>query len=256
MEFKKIDDNRFQCLLYEEDLEENDITLDDFFKNDTDKIHNLLDVIMERAKEDIGVELSKGIMSLSLAPQPDRSILLTVSSGDSDWPDVFKHAKEKIDRIIAKNKHKNDESNIIKGDYEGLGEPGFESFDEDNIKDSKREVLANEKSRNKPGKGNLMKSPQTIFKIKTFEDFEKLCNQSAKTWGISNQLYKDDNMGVYYLCVQRGRGSEEKYKTLLTLIMEFGEFDSTKVERMAWINEHCTCIIKTNAINTVRKYLL
>lgn len=41
MEFKKIDENRFQCLLMEEDLEDNNITLDDFFRNDTDKIHNL-----------------------------------------------------------------------------------------------------------------------------------------------------------------------------------------------------------------------
>ena len=49
MEFKKIDENRFQCLLMEEDLEDNNITLDDFFRNDTDKIHNLLEVVMEEA---------------------------------------------------------------------------------------------------------------------------------------------------------------------------------------------------------------
>ena len=36
MEFKKIDENRFQCLLMEEDLEDNNITLDDFFRNDKD----------------------------------------------------------------------------------------------------------------------------------------------------------------------------------------------------------------------------
>ena len=39
MEFKKIDDKKFQCLLFEEDLEENNISLDDFFRNDTEKIH-------------------------------------------------------------------------------------------------------------------------------------------------------------------------------------------------------------------------
>ena len=32
MEFKKIDDNKFQCLLFEEDLEDNNITLDDFLE--------------------------------------------------------------------------------------------------------------------------------------------------------------------------------------------------------------------------------
>ncbi|RGZ71267.1 hypothetical protein DW067_05615 [Lachnospira eligens] len=51
MEFKKINDRRFQCRLDEEDLEDNNISLDDFFKNDTDKIHSLLEVIMEEAEK-------------------------------------------------------------------------------------------------------------------------------------------------------------------------------------------------------------
>ena len=80
MEFKKINDRRFQCRLDEEDLEDNNISLDDFFKNDTDKIHSLLEVIMEEAEKNIGITLSGEVMSLQLAPQPDHSILLTVSS--------------------------------------------------------------------------------------------------------------------------------------------------------------------------------
>ena len=55
MEFKKIDDKKFQCLLFEEDLEENNISLDDFFRNDTEKIHGLLDVVMEEARKEIGI---------------------------------------------------------------------------------------------------------------------------------------------------------------------------------------------------------
>ena len=63
MEFKKINEDKFQCLLYEEDLEYNNITLDDFFRNDTEKIHNLLEVIMDEAHKNIGVELGGGVMS-------------------------------------------------------------------------------------------------------------------------------------------------------------------------------------------------
>ena len=39
MEFKKIDDKKFQCLLFEEDLEENNISLDDFFRNEIGRAH-------------------------------------------------------------------------------------------------------------------------------------------------------------------------------------------------------------------------
>lgn len=65
MEFKKIDENRFQCLLMEEDLEDNNITLDDFFRNDTDKIHNLLEVVMEEAARNIDVQMDGGLCRFS-----------------------------------------------------------------------------------------------------------------------------------------------------------------------------------------------
>ena len=55
MEFKRIDDTKFQCLLDEDDLEDNNISLDDFFRNDTKKIHGLLDVILEEAQKSIGI---------------------------------------------------------------------------------------------------------------------------------------------------------------------------------------------------------
>ena len=63
---KKINDRRFQCRLDEEDLEDNNISLDDFFKNDTDKIHSLLEVIMEEAEKNIGVTLRGGYVTDSL----------------------------------------------------------------------------------------------------------------------------------------------------------------------------------------------
>ncbi|MFR8119814.1 MAG: adaptor protein MecA [Lachnospira sp.] len=71
MEFKRIDDTKFQCLLDEDDLEDNNISLDDFFRNDTKKIHGLLDVILEEAQKSIGIMMDGGVMSLCLAPQPN-----------------------------------------------------------------------------------------------------------------------------------------------------------------------------------------
>lgn len=112
MEFKKINDRRFQCRLDEEDLEDNNISLDDFFKNDTDKIHSLLEVIMEEAEKNIGVTLSGEVMSLQLAPQPDHSILLTVSSGKEDFGNMLKQAGERAAKALGDRSKS--ESNVIK----------------------------------------------------------------------------------------------------------------------------------------------
>ena len=92
MEFKRIDDTKFQCLLDEDDLEDNNISLDDFFRNDTKKIHGLLDVILEEAQKSIGIMMDGGVMSLQLAPQPNHTILLTISSGHDEFSDMIRNA--------------------------------------------------------------------------------------------------------------------------------------------------------------------
>ena len=102
MEFKRIDDTKFQCLLDEDDLEDNNISLDDFFRNDTKKIHGLLDVILEEAQKSIGIMMDGGVMSLQLAPQPNHTILLTISSGHDEFSDMIRNAgKMMTDRILS-----------------------------------------------------------------------------------------------------------------------------------------------------------
>ena len=138
MEFRKIDDRKFQCLLDEEDLEDNNISLDDFFKNDTEKIHNLLDVVMEEAEKSIGVTLSGEIMSLQLAPQPDRSILLTVSSGKDDLSNMLRKAGESISKAFSKpeksNVIKNGDDRVKYGSHKGDNEYYISQFDEQVLK--------------------------------------------------------------------------------------------------------------------------
>ncbi len=79
MKFKKIDDTKFQCILYKEDMLNYNITMEDFMGNDPAKIHELLDIVIEEAYEQIGVDMDGTVMSLQLVPQPNHSLLLTIS---------------------------------------------------------------------------------------------------------------------------------------------------------------------------------
>ncbi len=224
MEFKKIGDRKFQCRLNAEDLEDNNISLDDFFNNDAEKIHDLLEIIMEEAQKNIGVTLNGDVMSLQLAPLPDHSILLTVSSGKDDFGSMLKRVGESFDK---------------------LGLPV-----EDQTESEKEDVPNVKENTRKPITVNA-----SVFRIADFGDFEQLCQSSARTWGVTNALYKDENENTYYLVLHKGRCSEEKYRRLLNLILEYGEFDSSKEERAAFIKEHYSVIIGNNAINVVKKYL-
>ena len=250
MEFKKIDEEKFQCLLYEEDLEDNNISLDDFFKNDTEKIHGLLDVVMKEAKRTIGVNLEGEVMSLQLAPRPDHSIMLTISSGREDFTNMLKQAGERAESALASLRPKNNKSNVIKNPGDDLKSVPFETF-------GKGKDLF-QKADNTPIKKeetNFVKAGYAVFKLSSFEDFEELCFQCPKTWGVFNCLYKNKADGSFLLVLEKGRCAEEKYRGLLNILMEYGIFDSAKEERIAWIYEHCEKIIAANAINITKKYL-
>lgn len=277
MEFRKIDDTKFQCRLLEEDLENNNISLDDFFRNDTVKIHGLLDTVMEEAKESIGIDMDGSVMSLQLAPQPDHSLLLTISSGKEDFNSMLKQAgsdlSNQLTKDIGKNIYKNftDAKNHEFKSFDKISEI-FNNMEEDNASkenesNNEQDIVSGEIA--KPDQTETFKEDEKnsetkvskentrflvgVFKFNSLEDFEEMCNRMPKTWGVTNSLWKDEDK--YYFIIKRGRCNRQKYTQVLNLVVEYGKFDWAGEERVAYVEEHFTPIIKSNAINTIKRYL-
>ena len=283
MEFRKIDEKKFQCRLLEEDLQNNNISLDDFFRNDTAKIHGLLDAVMEEAKESIGVDMDGNVMSLQLVPQPDHSILLTVSAGNEEFSKLAKDAGKDLDDFMDSDM----KNNVIKN-HSNVKKPAFTNFekmseifrnDDQNDKDeetpfkdnkdakSDKKDVANELTNEIAGadevdyvapkkKSKSKKATQFakgVFTFETLEDFEEMCMNVSKTWGVDNSLWKFDDK--YYFVISKGKCSKDKYVKLLNSVIEFGKLDCAGDQRVSYIKEHFQPIIKTNAINTAKRYL-
>lgn len=262
MEFRKIDDNKFQCLLMEEDLEDNNITLDDFFRNDTDKIHNLLDVVMEEASKNIDVEMNGGVMSLQLAPQPDHSILLTVSSGKDDFGNMLKQVGERAAKAFSSYKP-NDETkgNVIKNPGEEAKAAEFTAFDK--IKDIFEEMRENDSFPASINPDDLYRKKEkrvskvvtvgyAVYTFEKYDDFEDMCIVCPKIWGVANSLYKKN--GTYYLILEKGRCAQDRYNSICNVISEYGKLESDKEARVLWVKENCELVIGTSAIAKVKKY--
>jgi adapter protein MecA 1/2 len=239
MEFRKIDDTKFQCLLCEEDLEDNNISLDDFFRNDTDKIHGLLDVVMEEAQREIGIEFKNSVMSLQLAPQPNHSLLLTVSSGNDDFTDMLKQAGERAAKALSGFGKKPVDSNVIKDDMSAR------PFQPDELR-SKEDVLFNSDEESF--------EDCIVAHFKTMDILESFCRECRKTWGISNQLYQDTKDKSVYLVLKRGRCSTTKFEQLSNDVTEFADISLFTRERESFMQERYKLLIGENAVNTVKKY--
>ena len=235
-------------------------TLDDFFRNDTKKIHNLLEVIMDEAHKNIGVELGGGVMSLQLAPQPDHSILLTVSSGKEDFGNMLKQAGERAAKALGDRSKS--ESNVIKNGGEDLKAPEFAAFDKlKDIFDQMKDIPGAEKfikeakkaKDNKPKVSDVVTVGYGVYILDSFEDFEDMCMVCPKVWGVANGIYKKDNR--YYLVLEKGRCARERYNSICNVISEYARLDSEKEQRVIWVKENCEAVIKANAISKVKKYL-
>lgn len=260
MEFKKIDDTKFQCLLYEEDLEDNNISIDDFFRNDTAKIHGLLDVVMEEAQKSIGVIMDGGVMSLQLAPQPNHSILLTISSGKDDFGDMLRQAGERASQAISALKPKKDGgSNVIKKDAADQADlaPDLVSAESDEEQPEEEETQSVENEVEKPlvpSELNLITADQVVFKFDSLKTLEEFCEQCNKTWGIHNSVYKVSGSKEVVLIMERGRCAEAKFQLFVNQLLEYGELITSKKLRITGIKEHCETMIPSNAINIIKKY--
>ena len=222
MEFKRIDDTKFQCLLDEDDLEDNNISLDDFFRNDTKKIHGLLDVILEEAQKSIGIMMDGGVMSLQLAPQPNHTILLTISSGHDEFSDMIRNAgKMMTDRIVPVEKL------------------------EEQIKNKLKKTA-------KQQEGQMI----AIYRFASMQAVEEFAQNCPKTWGLKNSLYKHKEQACFYYIVERTRCAQEKYQYICDLLTEYGGYVSSKKETAAYIMEHCEILIENNAVNIMKKYCM
>lgn len=252
MEFKKISNTKFQCLLYEEDLEDNNISLDDFFRNDTIKIHGLLDVVMERAQESIGVELSGGVMSLQLTPQPDHSLLLTISSGEEEFGNMLKQVGAKAAQAVSKvREQKESEGNVIKRDDKDadavVRAVPFQTVEKD-------EQMQDECVLAVDVEGTPVGTEKAICLMESLQQMEQFCAASVKTWGIKNTLYQDKRNGSFYLVLERGRSSKARFGQFVNDLAEYGTFVPYTPEKAAYLAEHLQVYIAENAVNIMKRY--
>ena len=230
------------------DLEDNNISLDDFFRNDTKKIHGLLDVILEEAQKSIGIMMDGGVMSLQLAPQPNHTILLTISSGHDEFSDMIRNAgKMMTDRILSDIHDAG--SNVIKKEDAGDAIKSAPFVPVEKLEEQIKNKL---KKTAKQQEGQMI----AIYRFASMQAVEEFAQNCPKTWGLKNSLYKHKEQACFYYIVERTRCAQEKYQYICDLLTEYGGYVSSKKETAAYIMEHCEILIENNAVNIMKKYCM
>ena len=83
MTFWKISDTRMNCLITQAEIEALGYTLEELTQN-RERTEQFLNLLLQKGKEVLGMEMNSGIQSFYGAFLPDRSLLLSISCGEAE----------------------------------------------------------------------------------------------------------------------------------------------------------------------------
>ncbi len=238
MKFTKIDENTVRCVISKEEMESYNLEIEDFIKKNK-KVKDFVELLIDKAGDEVGYEHSNGMMQLQLQPLPKMGLAITFSSREI--------TPEELSKEIAVR----------------LGEEKAETFLEtvgELIGTEKKEksvkALGSLKKKNDKTKkiSEVLDTPQLcICKFSSLSDIGAFCREVPEHFYVKGSVFKDDKSNSYYMVIEKARCKKEKYLLVCRLALEFSHLDTSNIARYAYLKEQCICVAQDNAFPVFRK---
>lgn len=218
MRIERVDDKTVKCFISNEELEEYEIDYKDFILR-SDKARQVVHDIIVQAAQQVGYKPPKFAFDMQIMMLPDQGLLLTFSESD---PSGFSNMQQIIDYLREMRQ-------TLQNTKEQLG-----------IEDSDK--AAGNQVQPKPGKA--------IF---VFDDIRQVMDYAAMlptNLRVQSALYKMDDK--YYLFVQKGSASYERYSRACIQALEFGRLYGADDMLLLPMQEHGECLIAQRALQSLR----
>ena len=276
MEFKRINKDTVNCIITEDDMDEQGIKLEDLFKKKKEALDFLHDVML-KAQEEVDYKPTGSFMPLQITVLPDHSISLTLSENASaSFGEILRNLTEKAGVNIPKNVLEdigdavdedrlsrlndylkslknltNSMKNIINKESVPINVNGSADKNKnlaDSLSVGAKRKAENPRIHNEENLKQLQFS-EFVFCFDSFREVKKFCVKAPVDNNICSTLYKDAENGKYFLDIRRGDEDTKKFASLFTMAYEFGHFQCSAPQAISFIRESYECIIKENAIN-------
>lgn len=235
MKIERVDDKTVKCFLSNEELAEYELSYKDFLFR-SEKAKEIVEEIVKQAIEEVGYQPPKYAFDLSVMMMPDQGMILTFSEKDPNLEELLsgphldallgafaKAAGEKIEV----NKEALDEK--AKGQTDGETEP------------------------ERVEKAAETKGALPTFAVFAFQNIRDICQYAEalpSNLRIHSVLYEMD--GTYYLYLDKGTASYERYSRACIRAMEFGALYTAENNRVEYLKEHADCLIADHAVKKLR----
>lgn len=221
MKIERIDDKTVKCFISNEELEEFDITYKDFITR-SEKAKEIVEDIIEQAVEEVGYKPPQFAMDMQIMMIPDKGMLLTLSE---------KSPEELKDNPMMKAYLQEMRKTL-----------------EEHFSDITEQVKQKKSDENKKQENKL--PDFAIFQFASIRDLSDYARTLPKNLRVDSSLHKMN--GRYYLYLQKGGASYERYSRACIQALEYGVLVGASEEKVVYLKEHGACMIAEKAVGKLR----
>jgi len=236
MEFIRINENMVKCVISEADMDEFDVSLEDFFTR-SEQAMEFLHEIVKLAAEEVDYKPQGPLTSLQIAPMEDKSIAIFLTE----------NSQAEFFQKFMNNVHEAVEKNLSSGNsVPPRQEDSFAKILDQAIK------MSNEKQKNDTKDGQAKNLEVRVFAFDSVSDVLTFAQMTECDENLQTSLYKDEDHNTYYLIAERNGVKTKELATFYLTACEYGHNVTDKEEHVKFIKEHNKCIIEENAIGKMK----
>lgn len=244
MEFIRINDNMVKCLVSDADLEQYDVSIEDFFtrtENALDFIHE----IMRIAQQEVDYKPDGPLTSLQIAPTPDKGLAIFLTEKSQvDLKTILQNLRKGLGVEISDSVMKKVE-NSTPGEQADFMKKLGENLHKEIQKNVAKEKVAKIEQ---PQEKHISNLEHKVFAFDRLTDVLGYAKAVEMPGEVGSSLYKDSMNGIYYMMIERKNVSVQTLAGVYLTAYEYGQFVSEKKEYADYIREHHECIIEEDAI--------
>lgn len=237
MKIERVDEKTVKCFISNEELEEYDITYKDFVMR-SDKAKEIVEEIIAQAVAEVDYKPPQFAFDLQIMMLPDKGMILTFSE---KTPEDIKNGVNLVNYLK--------EMRRILGEKLGLDGESFAGM----LAQAATNVAAASQVHQDKQETAVHTQEKPRFAIFQFTSMRKLCgyaNILPKNLRVFSRLYRDGD--AYYLYLERGGASYERYSRSCIQALEFGTLYAATEEKRVYLEEHGECLIPEKAIARLR----
>ena len=255
MKFTRINETTVNCIITEDDLYEQGLSLEDFI-GQTESAVEFIHEIVEKAAHEVDYKPNGGVMPIQVAVLPDKSVSVTLSENPkSAVADMLRGLADRLQNFLEDVQKKSANDNDGELPNVEIVEDREKALVPHMAKGSHVDAQIDDQgvtNRRLPLWKEALDATELVFVFRNMQDLDALSGVYSKI-GIgveASALYKDATNGQYYLFVKPD-SHKDAFSKVFNHATEYGRFLSADERFLLHLRESAQPILEEQALNVL-----